>query len=89
MDCTVANGQKTWSNFDHITIVTISLQTFRSGHTPHKKTRSDPDLDQVKTDVSVVNGSKSGCIRVALSLAKQPPRGPFARELRNQTGGNY
>ena len=62
--------------------------TFRDGHTPNKKTRSDMGLDQVKMDVSVVNGSKSRCILVVLSLAKQPPRGPFARELRNQTGGN-
>ena len=88
MDCTAANGQKTWSTFDHVTIVTISLQTFRHGQTPNKKTRSDPGFDQVKMDVPVVNGLKSRCILVVLSLAKQPPRGPFARELRNQTGGN-
>ena len=88
MDVSGANEQKTWSTFDHVTIVTISLQTFRYGQTPNKKTRSDPDLDQVKTDVSVVNESKSRCILVVLSLAKQPPRGPFAHELRNQTGGN-
>ena len=60
--------------------------SFRDQQTPNKKTRSDPGLDQVKMDVSVVNGSKSRCILVVLSLAKQPPRGPFARELRNQTG---
>ena len=28
MDCTAANGQKTCSIFDHVTIVTISLHEF-------------------------------------------------------------
>ena len=62
--------------------------TFRDERTPNKKTRADPELDQVKMDVSGANGSKSRCILVDRSLAKQPPRGPFAHELRNQTGGN-
>ena len=57
--------------------------------TTHKKTRNDPGLDQVKMAPPALNGSKSRCILVALSLAKQPPRGPFAHELSNQTGGGY
>ena len=87
MDDSMANGQKSWSDFGPVTIVTISLHQF-SWQTPDKKTRSVPDLDHVKMDDSMVNEFKSRCILVALSLAKQPPRGPFARELRNQTGGN-
>ena len=35
-----------------------------------------------------LNGPKDARVLLALSLAKQPPRGPFARELRSQTGGN-
>ena len=62
--------------------------TFRHEQTPDKKTRADPELDQVKMALSTANGLKSRCILVDRSLAKQPPRGPFAHELRNQTGGN-
>ena len=64
----------------------MTLMSFRDQRTPDKKSRADPELDQLKMDVSGANGSKSRCILVALSLAKQPPRGPFAHELRNQTG---
>ena len=35
-----------------------------------------------------LNGPKDARVLLARDLAKQPPRGPFARELRNQTGGN-
>ena len=45
-------------------------------------------MDQVKMQIPAANGPKDARILLALSLAKQPPRGPFARELRNQTGGN-
>ena len=71
---------KSWSDFGQILGVTaFSWRT-------HKKTRSDPGFDQVKTALLALNGSKSHCILVDLSLAKQPPRGPFARELRTKRG---
>ena len=53
-----------------------------------KKSRTDPEMNQVKMQISAANGPKDARILLALSLAKQPPRGPFAHELRNQTGGN-
>ena len=46
-------------------------------------------MDQVKMPLPGLNGSKDARVLLARDLAKQPPRGPFARELRNLTGGNY
>jgi len=88
MALSTANGQKSWLNLGPVTIVTISWHDFPFEHTPNKKTWADPELDQVKMALSTANGLKSRCILVDRSLAKQPPRGPFAHELRNQTGGN-
>ncbi len=86
MQIPAANGQKNWSLFGHVTIVIVFVTSIFV--TPDKKDLADPEMDPVKMQIPATNGQKTACNRFALNLAKQPSRGPFAHELRNQTGGN-
>ena len=90
MALSTANGPKSWSNLGPVTTVTVSVTHFRHGHLTkslwpiHKqfslKCRYPLQMGQKMLAQSSCSGA---------DLTKEPPRGPFVHELRNQTGGNY
>ena len=54
--------------------------------TSDKKTRSDPEMDQVKMALPALNGPKDARVLLAPSLAKQPPEAPSLASSETKRG---
>ena len=63
--------------------------TFRDQRHRTKMLWPIPKQFGLKCRYPFANGRKDARTCFGADLTKEPPRGPFAHELRNQTGGNY